>query len=1069
MSAKKSEATSPSRGSPTKSAFLKTISTVSVGKQNPNEELVFVTEVKENAIQRARREEKEKKEAERRVVEAKKLFDFRRRETARFKDLRQQRRKLVHRIELRPQDQKSALALINVAYELEDYFQVCTVIKRALSTFFELRTYEVYLKLGRCWLRRWKKDGVKVDLQEAFEAYRSALSDPETLVKPLACPYPYFEFAGICARLEKCQMALDILGAVMARWKEDYGMLVLCQYLVAQISFVNGKIEDASELYYQLLLIPSVVEPLVPFIAERKDSISVVSSSVVSILCQTEVACLQHRMGNDALSVRMFSEAFARQNKQGPTLLSDGQLIDIRNGEADFQTWAASPKTYKHLGDLLAHNFFNLAMAAELYGLASEVYCKNISSVANLSKMERSYLCSLVLDRGESLAEMGDHNNAEQCGLYAYSVLPVDAVVTGRAARCCQRKSERNLGIHEHAVGVYKAVDLMSRILRRKVAARRKEARLALNNYATAINSGVRMALVRNRIAGDILEATPAGKIGCRIHSLRGLWKSGKRELKQWVELWNVSCNIIQRGLWRWFIRRRNTKVIRGITSCKRIWRGQRQRRLMREKISLIQDKLEDGSACGRGEYGLYFDTISVYRLTAGITAVTNDQNQARHNSINRTAPQVLSKTPPPAHLRTDSDTSNGEYSLQLKMRNSRRFPKGTVDAGSSWFASVERAAEFRSPELTTELKSNSAPGSIIYASSIVSSTSVAAGNSSALVSIEELDTCVQVAGRTGEDVITLLSVKNTRDDAAYKWIPFAILPEEAVVRLLTCTVLVITSPSFGLQESMRIVYQCMKFTHLWSNIKALHIYGTKLAHGHGLQNLIKLGLNDMHTLTIGHTGVSSSFGQLIGNMLMDMKSTAKTPSLTKLYIENEPRFGIRGTIVLAKALQFNSCLRILSIRRCGLNHKVVSALSILVSLSTHLEILNVNDNNFSYADCRQLMHAVANKGVKGNFRGLYCIGTKPKLKSSDLEVLLNEGLRINVNVISGELDAGGVGFRKELMKEKYMLEVKGIDVEQTKMETLGTYVNEIRRLGTIKDWERVSMEGTKAYKAIYL
>jgi len=313
-----------------------------------------------------------------------------------------------------------------------------------------------------------------------------------------------------------------------------------------------------------------------------------------------------------------------------------------------------------------------------------------------------------------------------------------------------------------------------------------------------------------------------------------------------------------------------------------------------------------------------------------------------------------------------------------------------------------------------------------------------------------------------------MISVKNTRDDAAYKWIPFAILPEEAVVRLLTCTVLVITSPSFALQESMRIVYQCMKLTHLWSNIKALHIYGTKLANGRGLQNLIKLGLHDMHTLTIGHTGVSSSFGQFIGNMLMDMKSKVKAPSLTKLYIENEPRFGIRGTVELSKALQFNSSLRILSIRRCGLNHNAVSSLSILVSLSTHLEILNVNDNNFSYADCRQLMHAVANKGVKGNFRSLYCIGTKPKLKSSDLEVLLGEGLRINVNVISGELDTGGVGFRKVLTKEKDLLEQKGIDIEQTKMETLGTYVNEIRRLGTIADWERVSMEGTKSYKAIY-
>jgi len=1062
------EPSSPARGSPNKSAFLKSISTSSKPKSQ-KEQTVFVNEPpKENNMQRARREEKEKKESERRIAEAKKLFDFRRHEAARFKELRQHRRKLVHRIELRPQDQKSTLALIDAAYELEDYFQVCTVINRSLKMFYELRTHEVYLKLGRCWLRRWKKDGVKEDLLEAFAAYKSALNNPETLIKPLACPYPYFEFAGICARLEKCQMALDILGAVMARWKEDYDMLVLCQYIVAQVSFVNGRIEDASELYNQLLLSPNLVEPLVPFVTERKDSISMVSSCVVSVLCQAEVACLQHRLGDDALSVRMFSEAFSRQNKQGPTVLSDGQIIDIRNGETDFQTWAASPSTYKHLGDLLAQIFFNLTMAAEMYGLSSEVYGRSIADIGKLSKMERSYLCGLVLDRGQCLAEMCDHSNAEHCGLYAYSLLPVDAVVTGRAARCCLKKNERNLAMHEHAAGVYKAVDLMSRILRRKVAARRKEARLALNNYATIINSGIRMALVRNRIAGDILEATSAAKIAWRVHSLRGLWKSGQRELKQWVELWNVSCNIIQRGLWRWFIRRKNTKITRGITSCKRIWRGQRVRRSMREKISLIQDKLDDGRACVHGEHGIYFDTFSVYRLTAGITAITNDQNQERRNSNVRPAPQIQSKTPPPSSHRADMDTPSGEYSLQLKMRNERRHPKSSVDAGSSWFANAKGTGDFSSPEPTTDLKSNSAPGTLIHASSLAASTSVAAANSSAMVSIEELDTCVQVAGKTGEDVITMLSVKNTHDDAAYKWIPFAILSEEAVVRLLTCTVLVITSPSFGLQESMRVVYQCMKYTHLWSNIKALHIYGTNLAHGRGLQNMIKLGLTDMHTLTIGHTGVSSSFGHFLGSLLMDLKSKSKTPSLTKLYIENEPRFGIRGTVDLVKALQFNSSLRILSIRMCGLNHKAVPALSILVSLSTHLEILNVNDNNFSYADCRQMMHAVANKGVKGNFRSLYCIGSKPKLKLSDLEDLLNEGLRINVNVISGELDTGGVGFRKELTKEKDILEQQGVDIEQTKLETLGIYVNEIRRLGTIKDWERVSMEGTKAYKAIY-
>ena len=49
----------------------------------------------------------------------------------RERELKIKRRKLVNRLEMRPRDQKSLMQLVDIAYELEDYFSVCTLIKRA--------------------------------------------------------------------------------------------------------------------------------------------------------------------------------------------------------------------------------------------------------------------------------------------------------------------------------------------------------------------------------------------------------------------------------------------------------------------------------------------------------------------------------------------------------------------------------------------------------------------------------------------------------------------------------------------------------------------------------------------------------------------------------------------------------------------------------------------------------------------------------------------------------------------------------------------------------------------------
>ena len=81
----------------------------------------------------------------------------------------------------------------------------------------------------------------------------------------------------------------------------------------------------------------------------------------------------------------------------------------------------------------------------------------------------------------------------------------------------------------------------------------------------------------------------------------------------------------------------------------------------------------------------------------------------------------------------------------------------------------------------------------------------------------------------------------------------------------------------------------------------------------------------------------------------------------------------------------------------------------------------------------------------------------------------MKEGMNLNVNVISGEIDTGGAGFRAELTLQKEFKAEKGIDLETQKMKSVHDHLEEITKFGTIEDWEKVSKAGIKAAKALYL
>ena len=1122
--------------SPTKSAFLKSLTQSSrenVDASVKNEPVTIfdkhmqIKKEKEDVARRGKINE---------IVLAKRKVQ---REKERL--LKLERQKLTHKLSIRPRDQKSALKLIDVAYELQDYFSVCTLIHKLYLAHPPLTSnIELNLKLGRCALRSWKKDGTKKYIMEAYDAYSVVMRDPTFITRPQANPVIYLEYVGILIRVNKHQMAVDMLGAMMARWEDNYELLLLLQYILAQISFTRGNVSYALDLYQRLVSIPPLVEPLLEYITDEEHPhiVLLVPAQLISIVIQVEMAAIQNRLGNKKLSIGLFSEAFHRQKKNGDLSITRADNISILfdNKDIEFREWASDHKTYKKLSECLK-KLGNVTMAAELSGIASEVYSNNILSQADvekkvvpsiemLPKYQKSVLCNHVLDRAECLAEVGDFDGAKSCAHYAYSIMPVDVVVTGRAARCLQSDDPANHQIYEESIKVYQAVSLVARVLHRKVAARRRQARKAMEEFATIINSGIRMALVRNKMVGDLLSVTATRFIAKRLHSFRNVWRTGQQERAQWIEFWNTSCNIIQRGLWRWYIRRQQTKTIRGITSFKRIWRGQKVRRYMRDLLVTIQEELDDGIECGRGQHKLYFDCSLVHRLSAGVIVFTeamsrknNDENQSQSNN---TSPPFKSRRDiegSPAYddeerfaspvgksnsleirasqsqsLFTEygSTTLVGDASspLQAKPRSKRIAPpkeekspytkhslisasmsRSQSDKGTTWFKSDLDIDSIGRNRPSTSSNTETEEGSTLVSS--VRSKRVAAPMSSSCVRQEELEDHIEYARTAGEDVISLISYRTTKDDVSMQWIPFSMLPNTELIRLLSATSLSITSPTFDNQCMLRIIYNCKKYPHLWSNIQSLFISGTRLCFGgdsiNGVEDLLRsLGLGNLHTLTVTNMGIHAGFGEFLGSLLDDRRKKTRPVALTRIYIEDEPHFGDRGMIGLCKKLQLNSSIRYLSVRNCGLTHKCVQDVARYVSLSSHLEVLSINDNYFSLADCKQLLHSVANKGMKGNFRSLYCLGTNPVLNPIELKALLKEGMRLSVNVVSGDIDVNGVGWRSELELEKQFRD-SGVDLELQHQEALTKYVEEVKRLGSIEDLEQISMTGIKAHKAFHV
>ena len=134
--------------------------------------------------------------------------------------LKERAAKLRGRLKDRPTDQRALQEYAAVLYEQENYQTAPKVIRRVLAT--GDTSGEWYLKLGKCYFRRWAKIGNKqgirscricieiilsllnlvVELYDALDCYKIAMKDPQSQRNPVH----YFEIAAILLRLGRHQV-----------------------------------------------------------------------------------------------------------------------------------------------------------------------------------------------------------------------------------------------------------------------------------------------------------------------------------------------------------------------------------------------------------------------------------------------------------------------------------------------------------------------------------------------------------------------------------------------------------------------------------------------------------------------------------------------------------------------------------------------------------------------------------------------------------------------------------------------------------------------------------------------
>ncbi len=355
-------------------------------------------------------------------------------------------------------------------------------------------------------------------------------------------------------------------------------------------------------------------------------------------------------------------------------------------------------------------------------------------------------------------------------------------------------------------------------------------------------------------------------------------------------------------------------------------------------------------------------------------------------------------------------------YLLNMKKRNQRAVPQQEYDLNSNLSVNYNSIANKFSHAKPGEGGIAWFKGGIDYGGSNNSHSSrVNTNNSISTIATEmsnskysrrDLEQYITKSINSGEDIISLLSYKSTMQDPSVQWIPFGICPDEAIKRLLTCTVLAITSPSFSMNDSKRlcnIARKSYKLTDnkasLWSNIKSLLLYGTKMGPS-GILGFLNLGIAKLTNLSIGFTGITHHCTAIIGKQLFDKN----TPLLIKLSIEGERIMGDRGAVELLKLLQYNNTLKLLTLRDCALSSRTAIAFARYIVINQSLQVGNLNDNKFDYNNILTVLRAVSNKGAKGVLKSVSLTGQSYHLCTTELLKINEMAQDMSVRIVSPDL-----------------------------------------------------------------
>ena len=347
--------------------------------------------------------------------------------------------------------------------------------------------------------------------------------------------------------------------------------------------------------------------------------------------------------------------------------------------------------------------------------------------------------------------------------------------------------------------------------------------------------------------------------------------------------------------------------------------------------------------------------------------------------------------------------TAHGKYAKTgvTWFQNPKKSPKATTSGAATSTSQLSQTLNMSSSDLTDTVKKFNFGNALNNANKFKKS----------IVSVDN-----DILPSTS-DIISLISFKSVTDYRPFvQWAPFGILPDSAIVRLLTCTILSITSPSFTANDVKRMCKIIRDFGSVdddlnpWHNIKSLLIYGTRMG-GSGINNLLSLNISHLSSLSVGYVGLNHHAGSIIGKQIMNIYESpsvsisSKECCLMKLFIEGELSFGDRGAVEIFHCLQYNNTLKILSIRDCGLSHRTAVAASRSIVINQSLDTIILNDNNFTQEDALLLIRAVANKGGQGPLRFISLRDQTPLISSESIEQLYKIGSEIMVRIVAPELD----------------------------------------------------------------